>query len=226
MKKKTANLLVSSAKSARRIKMEDDDEANRMVCYNEYQIPSLGRLIAPIKSGGWTIYTASFIVVDDRRANILGHNLLLQIGKQLGQKKPGGNLTLHVDNIKSSDTQVAIWVRTTYPGLCTRIGRLKNHVVHTNFFKEFKALQQRGRRIPIYIQEKVGNEIRSLIDQGHIVRIEKCSDQQFISPIVITVRKRPVKKISYGFETNKSIHKNKNKMPNIDVLLDKLAQST
>ena len=69
---KTANLLATTVKSAARTRMRDDDEANKMVCYNGYKIPSLGRLTAPIESGGWTIQTASFIVVDDRRANILG----------------------------------------------------------------------------------------------------------------------------------------------------------
>ena len=47
-------------------------------------------------------------------------------------------------------------------------------MVQTQFLNEFKALQQRGRRVPNHNQEKVENEIRSLIDQGHIIRLEKC----------------------------------------------------
>ena len=62
-------------------------------------------------------------------------------------------------------------------------------MVHTKFLNEFKALQQKGRRNPIHIQEKVEQEIRSLIDLGLIVKLEKSSDQQFISPIVHTVKK-------------------------------------
>ena len=152
--------------------------------------PLVGRLTAPIESGGLKIHTASIIVVDDRRAKILGRNLLPQIGIQLHQeRKPVGKSTLHVKSIDNSDMQIATWVRTTYPGLCTRIGRSRNHMVHTQFLSEFKALQQRGRRIPIHIQEKVKHDIRSLIDQGHIISLEKCNDHQFISPIVITVKK-------------------------------------
>ena len=215
---KTANLLAATVKSAVKTRLRDDDEANRMVCYNGYKIPSLGRLTAPIESGGWTIQTASFIVVDDRRANILGRNLLPQIGIQLHQeRKPVGKSALYVNNIDSSDTQIATWVRTTYPGLCTRIGRSKNHMVHTKFLSEFKAF---------LIQEKVEHEIRSLIDQGHIIRLEKCSDQQFISPIVITVKKDGSIKLAMDSkQINKSIHKNNDQMPNIDVLLDNIAQS-
>ena len=205
---KTANLLASTVKSAVKTKLGEDDEANRMVCYNGYKIPSLGRLIAPMESGGWTIQTASFIVVDDRRANIMGRNLLPQIGIELHQeRKLIGKSKLHVNIIDSSDTQIAAWVRNTYPGLCTRIGRSKNHMVHTQFLKEFKALQQRGRSDPIHIQERVENGILSLIDQGHIIRLEKCSDQQFISPIVITVKTdQSIKLAMDGFETNKQIY--------------------
>ena len=90
-------------------------------------------------------------------------------------------------------------------------------MVHTKFLTEFKALQQRGRRIPIHIQEKVEHEIRSLIDQGHIICLEKCSDQQFISPIVITVKKdQSIKLAMDSKQINNSIQKNKYQMPNID----------
>ena len=190
MNEKTANLPAAAVNSTVETQLRDDQGANRMVCYNGYKIPSLGRLIAPFESDGWTIQTVSFVVVDDSRANILGRNLFPQIGISLHQeRKPVGKSKLHVNNTDSSDTQTAAWVRTTYPGFCTRIGRSKNHMVHTNSLTEFKALQQRGRHNPIHIQEKLEHEIRSLIDQGHIIRLEKCSDQQFISPIVITVRK-------------------------------------
>ena len=88
---KAANLLASTVRSAFKTKLGDDDEVNWMVCYNGYKIPSLGRWSAPMESGGWTIQTALFIVVDYRRANIMGRNLLPQIGIQLHQeRKPMG----------------------------------------------------------------------------------------------------------------------------------------
>ena len=42
-------------------------------------------------------------------------------------------------------------------------------MVHTTFLNVFKAMQQKVKRIPIHIQQK----IRSLIDQGHIVKLGK-----------------------------------------------------
>ena len=178
---RTANLTVSTVKSARRVQTTKTDEANRMVCYNGYKIPSFGRVVTPIESGGWTLDTNSLIVVDDKRANILGRNIVPQIGIQLKQTPAGKSIHAISEDTNCSDQKITNWVKTFYPGLCTRIGRARNHRVHTTFLKEFKALQQKSRRIPIHIQENVEQEIRSLIDQGRIVKLEKCSDQQFIS---------------------------------------------
>ena len=58
-------------------------------------------------------------------------------------------------------------------------------MVHTQFLSDFKELQQKGRTISIHNQEKVEQEIRSLINQGRIVKLESCSDKQFDGPIFI-----------------------------------------
>ena len=164
--------------------------------------------------------------MDDKRANILGRNILPQIGIQLKQTPAGKSINTISEDTNCSDQKITNWVKTSYPGLCTRIGRARNHMVHTTFLKGFKALQQKGRRIPIHIQEKVEQEIRSLIDQRHIVKLEKSSDQQFISPTVITVKKdQSIELAMDSKQNNKMIHKNKYQMQNIDVLLDNAAQS-
>ena len=64
-----------------------------------------------IDSSCWTIQTASFIVVDDRRANIQGRNLLRKSEYNYTRReKQTGKSALHVNNIDSSDTQIAAWV--------------------------------------------------------------------------------------------------------------------
>ena len=223
---KTANQIMTIVKSTKRIKTNDNDGANRMICYNGYKIQLFGRVIAPLESGGWTINTASLIVVDDRRAIIMGRNLLALIGAQLQQQPAGMSVNTISDDVNRSDAKITNWAKSTYPGLCTRIGRARNHMVHTTFLQELKALQQTGQSIPIHNQEKLEQEIRSLIDQVHIIKLEKCSDQPFISTIVIKVKKDHSIKLAMDSEQiNKLIQKNKYQMPKIDVLLDNVAQS-
>ena len=67
--------------------------------------------------------------------------------------------------------------------------KAKNHVMKTQFTPDVTPIQQKGRRIPIQLQERVEKELNKLIDQQHILKLEKCSDKQFISAIVITVKK-------------------------------------
>ena len=43
--------------------------------------------------------------------------------------------------------------------------------------------------MPITLQDKVDNEIIKLLRQGHIEKLNECSDKYFVSPIVITVKK-------------------------------------
>ena len=55
--------------------------------------------------------------------------------------------------------------------------------------------------------------------------MNNCSDQYFISPIVITVKRDQTIKLALDSKTlNKSKHKNKYQMPNIETLMDTISQ--
>ena len=76
-----------------------------------------------------------------------------------------------------------------------------------------------------HLQERVEGELNKLMDQNHIIKLDKCSDRQIISPIVITVKKDQTVKLALDSKKiNKFIHKNKYQMPNIELLLDNIAQ--
>ena len=69
-------------------------------------------------------------------------------------------------------------------------------MMRTQFTKEFIPIQQKGRRIPIHLQERVKGELNKIKDQKHIIKLDKCSDRQFISPIVVTVKKDQTVKLA------------------------------
>ena len=55
--------------------------------------------------------------------------------------------------------------------------------------------------------------------------MNNCSDQYFISPIVITVKRDQTIELALDSKTlNKAIHKNKYQMPNIETLMDSISQ--
>ena len=64
-----------------------------------------------------------------------------------------------------------------------------------------------------------------LQNEGHIEKLSSCSDEHFISPIVITVKKDQSINLALDSKVlNKAIHKNKYEMPNTDMLIDTISQ--
>ena len=79
--------------------------------------------------------------------------------------------------------------------------------------------------MPITLQDKVDKEIDNFLRQGHIEKLNECSDKYFVSPIVITVKKDGSVKLALeSRELNNQVHKNKYQMPNIEELMDTVRQ--
>ena len=76
-----------------------------------------------------------------------------------------------------------------YQHVFSRIGRAKSHQVFSTFKSPLILNQENGGRVPVHIQDKVGIEIRKLIQEGHIVQLNKYTSEHFISLIVITSKK-------------------------------------
>ena len=62
-------------------------------------------------------------------------------------------------------------------------------MVRSKFHNDFQLRHQKGRRIPINLQEKVNIELKKLPDEKHIIKLLSCPDKYFISTIVVTVKK-------------------------------------
>ena len=53
--------------------------------------------------------------------------------------------------------------------------------------KEKPPTQHKGRRVPLHLVEKVEHKLQKLIEDKQIILLEKCPDDLFISPVVITI---------------------------------------
>ena len=92
-------------------------------------------------------------------------------------------------------------------------------------FKEiFTPTQHKGRRVQLHLLERVEQELEKLIEDKQIIRLEKCSDENFISPVVITFKKdKSIKTALDSKELNDATHKNKYQMQSIDHPIDEVA---
>ena len=66
---------------------------------------------------------------------------------------------------------------------------LKKQYEKATFKENFTPTQHKCRRVPLHLLERVEQELEKLIEDKQITRLEKCSDEYFISPVVITVKK-------------------------------------
>ena len=88
--------------------------------------------------------------------------------------------------------------------------------IRINIKEDAKITQQKGRRIPIQLQNQVDNETNKLLKEGHFEKVDKIQDDVFIQPTVITVKR--YKSVKFAFEAialNQSIAKDKYQMPNL-----------
>ena len=150
-----------------------------------------GKIQAPVTSKGWACDTANFTVVADGLKSLIGRDLFDQLGLAVTQSTfLKGN---SINNIASPEFKEQI--AKTFPGLVSRIGRSNknqkrsNHVAKSKFHKDFQPRHQKGRSIPINLQDKVNAELRKLLAEKHIIKLSFCPDNYFISPIVVTVKK-------------------------------------
>ena len=192
-------------------------------CFNNNKINIIGTIQVDITSGSSTAKNCTILLVNNNTIHIMGRDIMDQLGLRLTMtttNKGENNLF----NISNTHQRITKWIFNKYPHLCTRLGRSKNHVAKSTFKKEFHPTQHKGRRIPLHLTEKVERELKKLIDEKQIQKLTKCSDEHFISPVVITVKSDQSIKVALDSKIlNDAIHKNKYQMQSIDHLMDKIS---
>ena len=73
----------------------------------------------------------------------------------------------------------------------------------THFHEILKTIQLKGKRVPLHLLYLVKTEINRLKDEGRFKKLENCDEVRFISPIVITCKKRQIHQVSSGFKVYK-----------------------
>ena len=197
----------------------------KFVDYNKQPISILGALKTNLRSAGWEVKGATFLVSERKTRCIMGLDLQGQVGIVTTQKPAPKELTrFDVLMCEHSEGWKGKFF-TQFKNLFERQGISKNHIVSSKFKYPLCPIQEKGRRIPIHIQDKVEKEIEKLLTDGHITKLDKCTSDCFIAPIVITVKKDDSIKLAMDAKPiNRQLFKNKYQMPNVDELIDGVSQ--
>ena len=185
----------------------------------------MGAVKAKIRSAGWEVPDATFLITERRTRCILGLDLQNKVGITTTQT-PAPKIKSRFDIMLWE--QSGPWKEKFYEDfkpLFDRKGRSVHHVVNTTFKYPLCPIQENGRRIRIHVQGKVEEEIEKLLLEGHIQKLDRCTSDCVIAPIVITVKKDDSIKLALDAKPiNRQLYKNKYQMPNVEELLDGVSQ--
>ena len=149
----------------------------------------LGKVAVMTSLNGWAA-PAQVSVISGNHQSILGRDLMGTLVLELVQRKKVMGITGEWSSQEEEENdELQTYFCKLYPNLFTRIGKIRNAKVRVEFFENLKPIQQKGRRVPISLQDKVDKKIHRLMNQGHIVKLQECSDNYFVSPKVITMKK-------------------------------------
>ena len=178
-------------------------------------IQSIGVIKTSVKCNDLIATDVNVTVVEDSHRPIIGRDVFSQLGLSLIQTK---QFSIVEQNQCLIEKQVAF----NFPGLILKIRKSFKHSVKSTFNKNFTPIHQKRRRVTINLQALV----KKLLDEKHIIKLNSCSNKNFISPIVITVKRDKTVKLALDSKIlKKSIHKKKYQMPNIDNLFDTIPQN-
>ena len=227
--KRTAETLLQKDPNAKIISLDKNLLSTTYVDYNHKPIKLFGILEIHIYSNGWRLQEAQFLISENRTRCLLGLDNQPDLEIVTTQLKPPKNSINAISEEQENESVESTFWRNKftkkYNEVFHRLGRSKNHKVFTSFKSPLIPIQEKGRRVPIHIQTKVGAEIKKLIKEGHLVKLDKCTSDHFVAPVVITAKKGRHGETSNGRKTKDSqIFKNKFQMPNLLELLDSAAQ--
>ena len=170
-----------------------------------------------IKCNDWVATGVNVTVVEDGHRPIIGRDLFPKLSFSLTQTK-------QVANVDKNQCLIKKQIALDFPGLISRIGKSLKNSVKSTFLKHFTPTHQKG--VPINLQPLVNDELKKILAEKHIIKLNSCSDKNFISPIVITVKKDKTVKLALDSKIlNKSIHKNNYQTPNIYNLIGTIQQN-
>ena len=141
-------------------------EANpkQLKTFSNEPIQTLGILQTSIRSNNWYANPTEIQVVTDRHRPLLGRHLFPALGLSIQQS----NNQKIVNQLDQEYCPIKKLIATDFPDLISRIGKLKVHTVRSKFRRNYTPSNQKGRRVPIILLDKVSDEVKKLSEQGHI----------------------------------------------------------
>ena len=152
---------------------------------NDNKIDFLGQTKALVKTNGTTLQLPLLTT----KANItplMGLDWMKRLGITLNTTTDD----IKIHNIKMDETEKKILkLKNEFKDLFDNNTEIKDLELKIDQKEDAKKIQQKGRPVPIHLQNQVAEEIKRLIKNGYLERATEITEDCFVSPAVITVKK-------------------------------------
>ena len=162
------------------------------------------------------------VLITTKKTNpLLGLDWMKKLGITLGTGRTGPQIN-HV----TEDPDI-ISLKRKFKKLFHENHTVEGLEVKIQLKEDARLIQQKGRPIPIHLQQSVEKEINKLMKQGHIEKANNIDENCFVSPAVITVKKDKSVKIALDSrKLNEITIKRKAQMPNMEELISRISRKT
>ena len=136
------------------------------------------------------------------------------------------NEKIKIHKIRMDDTEKKILkLKNEFKDLFYNNTEIKNLSVKINLKEDANIIQQKGRPIPLHLQDQVAEEIKRLIKNGYLERATEITEDCFVCPAVITVKKdKSIKLALDSRKLNEASIKRKAQMPNMEELISRISR--
>ena len=143
--------------------------------FSDELIKTIGVIKTSVKCNEWVATDVIVTANDDGHRPIIGRDLFSQLRLSLTQIK-------QISNVDQNQCLIKKQTAFDFPGLISRIGKSLKNSVKSTIHKNFTPTHQKGRRVPINLQPLVNTELKKLIDEKHIIKLNSCSHKKFHIP--------------------------------------------
>ena len=163
---------------------EVDELKTKYKDVNDNNIDFLGQRKALVKTNS-TILQLPLLITKANITPLMGLDWMKRLGITLNTIVDD----VKIHNIKMDETEKKILkLKNECKDLLYNNTEIKNLEVKNDLKEDAKILQQKGRPVPIHLQNQVAEEIKRLIKNGYLERATEITEDCFVSPAVITVK--------------------------------------
>ena len=194
---------------------------------NDNKIDFLGQTKALVKTNSTTLQLP-LLITKANYTPLMGLDWMKRLGKTLNTTTD--DIKKH--NIKMDETEKKILkLKNEFKDLFYNNTETNDLEVKIDLKEDAKIIQQKGipctpnTPVPIHLQNQVAEELKRLIKNGYLERATEITEDCFVSPAVITVKKDKSVKIALDSrKLNEATIRKKAQLPNMEELISRISR--